>query len=137
MSGDRWFKIGIWCFIASFVLGIAGWVTKSDIEKVIKDNYQAIAADQYACDNSTETERFLRDQISPEAEAHRSGVAYLRYPNNVVRIEQQGSGQPCVIYVEDLGRVNNGHYVFLGTGFRPGSPSSSSGGSGGSFFGSK
>ena len=104
------------------------------------ENFTATSATTYQC---TGAPKETADRIEKEVGRAQSratdpadGSEYLRYRRNLISVTQDAGGT-CSIRVEDLGRVNNGTFVYLGTGFSPGSPSGSSGGSSGSGSGVK
>lgn len=76
------------------------------------------------------------DRPSERATDPATGDTYLRYPKKLVIVSDEGTSN-CKITVEGLERVNNGTFIWLGTGFGPSSPSRSSGGSSGSIGGVK
>jgi putative transposase len=128
---------------ASAVLAvIAGLVAagSGDVSSRLDQNFVASSATTYQCAG---TPKETADKIEEEvgrAQARATdpadGTEYLRYRRNLISVAEDATGS-CSIRVEDLGRVNNGAFIFLGTGFGPGSPSSSSGGSSGSGSGVK
>jgi hypothetical protein len=67
----------------------------------------------------------------PAARQSQGGSEYLRYDEDIV-IVSAAAGGGSTVRVEDLDdRYRSGFFVFLGPGFRPGSPAGSSGGPGG------
>ena len=80
--------------------------------------------------------RELRDDINHQSYAEHEGSAYLRTRNRIIVVGRTAG--ECTIRAESLDRTySNGGYIFLGPGFRPGSPASGSGGNSGSWGGAK
>ena len=71
----------------------------------------------------------IADAVRPAARQADGGSEYLRYDDDIVVVSAAAGGGSSIL-VEDLdGRYRSGYYAYLGSGFRPGSPSS--GGDGG------
>lgn len=104
------------------------------------DEYPQYSETTYGCIKARPAFEDLDDHTSPYAvqsdQSQQPPTFYLRYKEELIIIKTTESGN-CMLTIEDSSRVDNGHFVFLGAGFGPGSPARSSGGSGGSFFGSK
>jgi hypothetical protein len=76
----------------------------------------------------TATERIV-DRVDPAARQADGGNEYLRYDEDIV-IVSPAAGGGSTIRVEDLDDgFRGGAFVFLGPGFRPGSPARGTGGS--------
>jgi hypothetical protein len=71
----------------------------------------------------------IANAIEPAARAADGGSEYLRYDDDIVIVSAAPAGS--TVRVEDLDdRYRNGFFVFLGPGFRPGSPAAGVGGGG-------
>lgn len=115
------------CLIGSVVVG-------KDIGGYLGDNYTSAGSNRYTCSGSPEdvADDIVEDQ-APEARTTdaKTNTEYLRYDDQIVTVGKFGN-QACSIHVETLNDgYNQGHYTYLGPGFYPGSPASSSGGSSG------
>lgn len=135
MNSRSWGWIGAISLILGIILLITGIAYQSGIQSYLDKNYQSKGNGIYTCPDARTTYDTIREDVSPDAQTEYQGSFYLRYPNNMLTISTTASG--CEIRLEDNQRYNSGHFIFLGTGFRPGSPSNSSGGTGGSNFGAK
>lgn len=96
----------------------------------------------WRCNQSAEQEveelRRRREPEAMESEVVNGAQAfYLRYPDDLLIISVRFGGQECFITRENMDRINSGFYIYLGDGFRPASPSDSSGGNSGSAGGVK
>ncbi len=98
------------------------------------DNYHSAGSNRYDCSGSPES---VADDIAedqpPEARNSddKTKTEYLRYDDNIVTVGKYGN-RACSIHLESLNDgYNQGHYTYLGPGFYPGSPASSSGGDSG------
>jgi predicted small secreted protein len=59
--------------------------------------------------------------VPPAARQAEGGAEYLRYDDDIVIVSAAPGGS--TVHVEDLDeRYRSGYFVFLGPGFRPGSP---------------
>jgi Domain of unknown function (DUF4247) len=115
------------CLIGSVVAGSA-------VASYLDDNYTSTGSGHYSCSGTPEdvADDIVEDQ-PPEARTtdDKTNTEYLRYDDNIVSVSKDGS-QPCNIRVQSLDDgYNQGHYTYLGPGFYPGSPASSSGGDSG------
>lgn len=140
MSSRRYFLAAAACGIIAVISALLASATAGDLSSRLNDNFTATSATTYQC--SADTPQQTADDIEArvgKAQARATdpadGTEYLRYRRNVVTVS--GTGPDCTIRVEDLGRVNNGAFIFLGPGFAPAAPSGSSGGSSGSGGGVK
>ncbi|RSZ65183.1 DUF4247 domain-containing protein [Corynebacterium hylobatis] len=115
-------------------------VGSGDLDDRMGQSFAATSATTYQCAGTpAETADRIEEEVGraqSRATDPADGSEYLRYRRNLISVTQDANGS-CSIRVEDLGRVNNGTFVYLGTGFSPGSPSGSSGGSSGSGSGVK
>lgn len=139
MSWKKQIVIGVLLMIVGVVIVIGGMNSGGSVRDYLNRNpdlYPNYSPSTYGCRDPQTAYEDLDAQTNPAASKAQANTYYLRYRDDMVTIRINDKGS-CEIYIEDNTRVNNGHFVFLGTGFRPGSPSGSSGGSGGSFFGSK
>ena len=129
--------VGALLIVVGLVVAIAGFTTGTSLRSHLQNSetFTYVSNDQYRCTDAKAAYDELRAQTRPEASKEDHNSYYLRYSREMVTISQ--SSGSCTLRIEDLRRLNNGHFIFLGTGFSPGSPSNSSGGTGGSFFGSK
>jgi Domain of unknown function (DUF4247) len=106
-----------------------GIIMLPSIKSYVGGHYRSYGHDRYTCTGSPST---VADDIakaqSPNARAANAGTYYLRYSDAIV-IVGPADGRSCTIRMESLSAgYNHGSYIFLGPGFRPGSPSGSSGG---------
>ncbi len=92
----------------------------------------------YSCANETGVADEIAAMDAPRERQTdpATGDTYLRYAKNLVIVKGEGTPE-CTVTIEDLSRVNNGAFIWLGGGFGPSSPSNSSGGSSGSGGGVK
>lgn len=139
MTSTRYFVAAAVCAVIAVFAGLTA-VGSGDLNSRMDENFVASSATTYQC---TGTPKETADRIEAEVGRAQSratdpadGSEYLRYRRNLISVTQDANGS-CSIRIEDLGRVNNGTFVYLGTGFSPGSPSGSSGGSSGSGSGVK
>jgi hypothetical protein len=122
--------------VVSLVLGVMQISADQDVESYISGHYQQYASDpnaaRYTCSgNPSDVADDIEDFQDSESRASDANSEYLRYDDNIVVIGPDG-GHPCTVRVEDIdGGYSHGSYIFLGPGFHPGSPDSSSGGSSG------
>lgn len=145
MESSKWLKIAIACLIGAvltFVLGYAVSSDNTDISKYIAKTYKKANASGFASDQavyscSGEPKKVANDIVTkgprrPDAQKEdpKTNIVYLRYPKNLVQVLTKNN--QCLIVVESHKRLNNGTYVFMGPGFGPSSPGSSSGGRSGS-----
>ena len=121
------------------ILGVAGAIcltfgiiTGQTYNSYIKHHYQSLGHNEFLCSGSPSTVADnIADAQTPQAQADDQGTYYLRYSDAIV-IVGPSSGHPCTVRLESLNSgYSHGHYIFLGPGFSPGSPSHSSGGSSG------
>lgn len=137
MGSKGWMVTGLISLILGIVMCLGAVSSGGSIRSYLDDNYTKTSANTYQCTTEPKEtyEKIQRDR-TPDANTSRDGLYYLRYDKRILVIAPQGSGK-CTITVEDEHRYNSGAFIFLGTGFRPGSPSQSTGGLGGSLFGNK
>lgn len=128
-------------FAIAGLLAIAGvlclWLGSSlsgggDIRSHIAETYprdSRATGDLYVCEDlPANVVADLVAYLEPEAQATDRGATYLRYEDDIVIVGPEGVF-PCTVRVEDLGaRYSSGGFLFLGTGFFPGSPAGGSGG---------
>lgn len=125
---------------ASLIFGIV--LLQKNIASYIASHYQEYSRDanatRYACTGSpAQVTNTLAGYLAPEARAASGNNQYLRYANNIVVVGPDGK-YPCSIRVEDINAgYSHGSYIFLGTGFFPGSPAGGAGGSAGGPDGTK
>ncbi|MFV0495001.1 DUF4247 domain-containing protein [Mycobacterium sp.] len=125
---------------ACMVFGVI--LLSRNIESYIDSHYQQYAhevnAKRYVCTGSPkQVADTLARYKSPAARASHGDGQYLRYSKHIVIVGPDGN-LPCTIRVESLNAgYRRGSYIFLGPGFRPGSPSGGSGGRPGGPGGSK
>jgi hypothetical protein len=128
--------------VASAVCLYFGVTLLPNIGSYVTDNYQQYSSSgdttRYACTGSpSDVADDLAEAQDPDAQVTNGKSTYLRYDDRIVTVGPDGN-RPCSIRVEGLGAgYNHGSYVFLGPGFFPGSPASSSGGSPGGPDGTK
>jgi hypothetical protein len=93
---------------------------------------------RYECSGSpSDVADDFEDYQDSEARVRDHGTEYLRYDDNIVIVGPDGK-RPCTVRVEDIDAgYSHGAYLFLGSGFRPGSPSGGAGGSTGGPDGAK
>lgn len=122
------------------VIAIIAAVTTGSLSSRMNDNFTATSSTTYQCTGTPqETAADIEDRVGnaqARATDPANGTEYLRYNRNLISVSGAGA-EDCTIRVEDLGRVNNGAFIFLGPGFAPPAPSGSSGGSSGSGSGVK
>ncbi len=122
------------------VIAIIAAIVTGSLSSRMNDNFQATSSTTYECTGTPkETADDIESRVGrPQARATdpADGTEYLRYDRDVITVSGT-SASDCTIRVEDLGRVNNGAFIFLGPGFAPAAPSGSSGGSSGSGGGVK
>lgn len=123
-------------FLAALSL-IMALVSKPAVETQIAERWSG-SGGSYSCANESGVadEIARMDPPSERATDPATGDTYLRYPKKLVIVKEEGTAN-CSVTVEGLNRVNNGAFIWLGTGFGPSSPSNSSGGSSGSSGGVK
>jgi hypothetical protein len=115
------------CLVGSVLVG-------PSVASYLDDNYTSVGSNRYNCSGSPDdvADDIAEDQ-PPETRTSddKTNTEYLRYDDNIVTVGQYGN-QPCSVHVESLDDgYNQGHYTYLGPGFYPGSPASSSGGDSG------
>lgn len=126
--------------VAGFVLAVAVLITAgcgSQVRDYIADTYEHRGSSgdidtYYSPDPVGTTVSQIVANDEPAARKADGGNEYLRYNDDIVTVGAAPAGG-STITVEDLdGRYSSGGFVFLGTGFTPGSPASgnTSGGSG-------
>jgi hypothetical protein len=115
------------CLVGSIFIG-------KTIASYLGDNYQSAGSGRYACTGSPDdVADDISDDQAPTARTSddKTGTEYLRYDDSIVSVGKYGN-QKCSIHLEGLNDgYNQGHYTYLGPGFFPGSPASSSGGASG------
>lgn len=106
----------------------------SDVRDVIEDRYpmQQRTGDTVVYTSNepvSSTVAAITGAVRPSARSADRGAEYLRYDDDIVIVSPAPAGS--TIGVEDLdGRYRGGAFVFLGPGFRPGSPAAGGFGSG-------
>jgi hypothetical protein len=115
------------CLIGSILVG-------PDLAGYLGDNYPSTGSGRYQCSGAADdvSDDIVEDQV-PDARTSddNTNTEYLRYDDNIVSVGKYGN-QACSIHLETLNDgYNQGHYTYLGPGFYPGSPASSSGGDSG------
>jgi SAM-dependent methyltransferase len=112
---------------------LAGCGSGGDVRDFIEDRYQLTDADtdgDVAVYNSPDpvgtTTAAIADAVPPAERQADGGNEYLRYSDDIVIVSAAANGS--TVLVEDLDRrYRSGFFVFLGTGFRPGSPAGAGG----------
>ena len=113
---------------------LAGCGSGNDVRDFLRDSYDLQTSsgdtDTYSSpDPVGSTTSAIVDAAQPAERAADGGNEYLRYPDDIVIVSSAPGGS--TVRVEDIdGRYSNGFFVFLGPGFRPGSPAGGGGGSG-------
>lgn len=137
-------------FVLAAVLALAGagclvlgvMQFHDDLESYVASQYSEYSRDgngaRYECSGSpSDVADDLEDYQDSEARATNRGTEYLRYDDNMVIVGPDGR-RPCTVRVEDIDAgYSHGAFIFLGSGFRPGSPTDSAGGSTGGPDGTK
>ncbi|MEE2032093.1 DUF4247 domain-containing protein [Rhodococcus sp. CC-R104] len=124
------------CVLGFLVLFVAG--CGSSVGNYIDDTYEdrgrrGDIATYHSPDPVGTTVSDIVAAQPPAARSADGGREYLRYNDDIVIVSAAPEGGSTVT-VEDIdGRFSGGAFIFLGPGFRPGSPASGnvSGGSGG------
>jgi Domain of unknown function (DUF4247) len=118
---------GAGCLVGSVMIS-------PSISSYLGDNYGAAGSNRYHCTGSPgDVADDIAEDQPPEARTTdaKTNTEYLRYDNNIVTVGKDAN-QGCSIQLQSLNDgYNQGHYTYLGPGFYPGSPASSSGGSSG------
>ncbi|SOD97807.1 DUF4247 domain-containing protein [Blastococcus haudaquaticus] len=103
----------------------------NDARGFIRDTYEQQSSDGDTATYSspdpvgTTTETIV-DAVDPVERQADGGNEYLRYDDDIVIVSPATSGSS--VRVEDLdGRYRSGAFIFLGPGFRPGSPAGGGG----------
>ena len=126
----------IFLFLAVMCL-ILALVSRPPVESQIAETWSGGSGTHSCAGESGVADRIeAMERPSERATDPDTGDTYLRYPKKLVIVSNEGTPE-CTITVEGLERVNNGTFIWLGTGFGPSSPSRSSGGSSGSSGGIK
>ena len=132
MKAQRW--VGV--LIAAVVL-LAGCGVGADIRDFLAETYElqsssddtAVYSSPDPVGSTTET---IVEAVPPAERAADGGNEYLRYDDDIVIVSAAADGS--TVRVEDVdGRYSRGAFVFLGPGFRPGSPAGGGAGSGPGF----
>ena len=132
--GNLFAVSGLLAIAAVICLWLGTSLMGGDIRSHVADTFPQRSSDAdgatYLCDGSPdEVAADLAAQFEPEAQATDRGATYLRYEDDIVIVGPDGA-DPCTVRVEDIGaRYSSGGFIFLGTGFFPGSPAGGSGGS--------
>ncbi|MBP2367175.1 DUF4247 domain-containing protein [Pseudonocardia parietis] len=98
----------------------------TDVRDVIEDRYplQQRTGDTAVYTSNepvSSTAAAIAGAVRPAARSTDRGAEYLRYDDDIVIVSPAPAGS--TVQVEDLdGRYRGGAFVFLGPGFRPGSP---------------
>ena len=125
---------------ASLVLGVMQF--HDNVGSFMGGQYTEYSRDangvRYQCSGSpSDVADDIEDYQDSEARASNRGTEYLRYDDNMVIVGPDGN-RPCTVRVEDINAgYSHGAFIFLGSGFRPGSPTDSAGGSPGGPDGTK
>jgi hypothetical protein len=118
---------GVSCLVGSVMVG-------PSVASYLDDNYDSAGSNRYNCKGTPdETADDIAEDQPPEARTTdpKTNTEYLRYDDNIVTVGKYGH-EKCSIQVQSLNDgYNQGHYTYLGPGFYPGSPASSSGGASG------
>ncbi len=108
------------------VLLLAGCGSGNDVRGFVGDTYDlqnssGDTATYSSPDPVGTTTTAIVDAVRPAERQADGGNEYLRYDDDIVIVSPSSSGS--TVRVEDLdGRYRSGFFVFLGPGFRPGSP---------------
>ncbi|MDO4630758.1 MAG: DUF4247 domain-containing protein [Corynebacterium sp.] len=142
-----WSLFGILALFFSFIFLIFGLaLVVPNEDDYFEKNYTRVhesgyESDQkvYACEGepkqvADKIAQDLSSMLEARAEDTKTNTWYLRLNIRLAQVTKRDG--KCRIIVENLQRLRSGHYVFVGPGFRPPSPGSSSGGSSGSGSGS-
>lgn len=113
---------------------LAGCGIGRDVRNFVDDTYRlqdrfddtAVYASPDPVGTTTAT---IANAVEPAARAADGGSEYLRYDDDIVIVTAAPAGS--TVRVEDLDdRYRSGFFVFLGPGFRPGSPAAGAGSGG-------
>lgn len=124
----------------SLLFGLA--MLAKDIGSYVSGQFSQYSSDvngtRYVCSGDpSDVADQLEDYQDSEARASNNGTEYLRYDDNMLIVGPDGN-RPCTVRVEDINAgYSHGSYLFLGSGFGPGSPSGGAGGSTGGPDGTK
>ncbi len=117
--------------VLAAVLLVGGCGSGSNPTDFIRDTYTSTGTDGdgesfSSPDPVGTTTADIVDAAPPAARQSDGGAEYLRYDDDIVIVTAAASGS--TVRVEDVdGRYSRGYFVFLGTGFRPGSPAAGGG----------
>lgn len=123
--------------LATAALLLAGCGSGNQARNFIEDTYElqdssGDTATYASPDPVGTTTGTIADAVPPAERAADGGNEYLRYDDDIVIVSPAAAGSS--VRVEDLdGRYSSGFFVFLGPGFRPGSPAGGVGGGGPGF----
>jgi Domain of unknown function (DUF4247) len=144
MSRNHLFWLSAGLAVAGVVCLLFGIsLMNKDIRSHVAGHHRQYLSDAdgtyYACEGSPNAVAGqLAQYKQPEARASDRGTEYLRYKDEILIVGPDGFGRSCSIRVEDINaRYSQGGFIFLGSGFNPGSPAGGSGGSPGGPDGSK
>lgn len=125
--------------VLAFILGVVLVAAGTDAVRYVRENYTPVAGSSqtFECKGDRgATVADISDHERPDAQDTSGGTDYLRYNDDMIMVGASG-GLGCRVQIDENSRtLRSGGFLFLGGGFGPRSPSSSSGGSSGG-FGSK
>lgn len=110
---------------------LAGCGSGNDVRNFLDDTYSRQSSDgDTATYSSTDpvgtTTSAIAGAVNPVERQADGGNEYLRYSDDIVIVSPGPRGS--TVRIEDLdGRYRSGAFVFLGPGFRPGSPAAGGG----------
>lgn len=144
MTYKHWIAVGVLLIIIGIAFGVYGAKAEAEgpvwyIEKHCTKQGQEGPAEVYNC--SKRAADFWFDfhrtgQVEESTHDTRTGTYYFRFKKYLVSVKDNTDGT-AKASIEDHSRLRSGHFVYLGPGFGPSSPRSSSGGSSGSGGGVK
>lgn len=137
MSAKLARTIGIILLVLAIICVFAALISRDSLSSQISQRWEGNNG-SYSCANESGVVGGIVAMQQPQAQQTdpNTGDTYLRYNRNLVIVSGEGTPD-CRVTIEDLNRVNNGAFIWLGGGFAPSPPSGSSGGSSGSGGGVK
>ena len=136
MKGRNGWIIALIGGVVAIILGVILVASSTNAVRYIRDNYTpaAGAANTYECrGDQASTVADISEHERPDAKNLQDQTEYLRYGDDMIIVGPSG-GLTCRVQLDENSRtLRSGGFLFLGGGFGPRSPSSSSGGSSGGF----